>query len=128
MTTKSKLAERIDALLKISEKNQRQIADEIGYERPNLITMFKQGRSKVPINKVGPLAIALGADPAHLTRMALQEYVPETYEAIKKYLGEPLSENERRILNVIRDESGDTDPHLTESAETKLRKLVRSLR
>lgn len=54
------IAEYLAVQISLSEKSQREIAAEISYENPNVITMFKQGQTKVPMNKVGPLAKALG--------------------------------------------------------------------
>lgn len=42
------LTKQIDALSGI--KNQREIAAEIGYDKPNMISMFKRGETKVPLD------------------------------------------------------------------------------
>ena len=42
------LTDRIDA---VQKKNQREIACEIGYDKPNMISMFKSGATKVPLEK-----------------------------------------------------------------------------
>lgn len=118
-----KVAQRVSALLEVSEKSQRQIAEEIGYDRPNIIAMFKMGATKVPLTKIGPLAKALNADPGHMMRLALETYSPETYEAIKDHLGDVTSEHEREILKVIRKASGNGDPKLTTKQEEALEKL-----
>jgi transcriptional regulator with XRE-family HTH domain len=67
-------------------KSQIDIARAAGYNKPNIITMFKQGRTKVPLAKVGPLATAIGIDPGYLFQLVLQEYAPETWEAIEAVL------------------------------------------
>ena len=38
--------------------------------------MFKRGEVKVPLNKIPLLAKAINADPAHLFRLALEQYWP----------------------------------------------------
>src|SRR5271168_2244911 len=55
-------------------KTQREIAQEVGYETPNIISMFKRGESKLPLNKIPLLSKALGVDPAHMFRLALEQY------------------------------------------------------
>ncbi len=50
----------IERLVNESEKTQTDIADQIGYTNQNMITMFKRGVTRVPEDKVVPLAIALG--------------------------------------------------------------------
>lgn len=49
-----------------SDKTQRQIALEIGYTKANIITMFKQGLTKLPLEKIGPLAKGLEIAPDEL--------------------------------------------------------------
>lgn len=84
---KSSLAEHLTKLIARSSKTQREIALEIGYGRPNLITMFKQGQTKVPIEVVPRLAKALDEDPAVLLRLALREYLPNALRVIEEHLG-----------------------------------------
>ncbi len=50
------VAEFLTHAITHSGKTQKLIADELGYDNPNIITMFKQGSSPVPLKKVGPLA------------------------------------------------------------------------
>lgn len=63
-------------------KSQKEIAEEVGYEKPNVITMMKQGHTKIPIVKVGAFARALEVDLAYLLRLVCMEYMPETWAAI----------------------------------------------
>ena len=48
------LDKQIEALK--GAKSQREIAGEIGYESPNLISMFKRGEARVPLDKI-PLLV-----------------------------------------------------------------------
>lgn len=109
---KDRLTTRITALIQASGKSQAQIAEEIGYPKGNIIAMFKMGVTKVPLNKVGPLAKALDTDPADLVRLALATYYPDTYETVKKHLGELVSKNEVEILRTIREAACDGDPKM----------------
>jgi len=54
--TKPKLTVAQYLTMKIDEsgKTQREIATEVGYDAANVITMFKQGSTKLPLNTVGP--------------------------------------------------------------------------
>ncbi len=93
-----------------SDKTQREIAQECGFEKPNIITMFKNGSTKVPLNRIGPLAKAIGADPAHLLRLVMQEYLPDTWEAIEDILKSTvLTANELDLVRKFRDVTGDND-------------------
>lgn len=100
------LADRIAAI----DKTQREIAAECGFENPNVITMFKKGQTKLPINRIGPLAKALDVDPAHLLRLVLLEYLPDTWEAIENTLQTTLlTSNELDLVRSFREVTGDGD-------------------
>jgi plasmid maintenance system antidote protein VapI len=62
------VAEFIADRLANIDKTQREVAEACGFDQPQIITLFKQGRTKVPFDRVGPLAKALDVDPAHLLR------------------------------------------------------------
>ncbi|MFH1819647.1 MAG: hypothetical protein ABIK82_22680 [Pseudomonadota bacterium] len=78
--TRPTVAEFLADSIALINKTQAQIAAECGFESANVITMFKKGQTKLPINRVGPLAKALNVDPAHLLRLVLLEYLPDTWE------------------------------------------------
>jgi len=98
--------------LEATNKTQREIADEVGYSKPNIITMFKQGLTKVPIPSAPKLARAIGVDPAYFLRMCLNEYMPELLETIEKELGGFCTKNETEILKIIRDVTKGSDPEV----------------
>ena len=82
-----KVAEYISAQLEACGKSQKKVAKEAGFTNPNILTMIKQGLTKLPIKRVNDLAEALGVNKAKLMRMVLQEYQPEILEAIEDSLG-----------------------------------------
>ena len=103
------LDKQIDALKGV--KTQREIATEIGYEKPNMVSMFKRGEAKVPLDKIPLLAKALHADPAHLFRLALEQYWPDLGATIGAIFGRMASENEEEIiLKKWRAATSNTDP------------------
>jgi DNA-binding CsgD family transcriptional regulator len=104
---KVSVAEYIEQQIAFSEKSQKDIAEEIGYDKPNVLTMIKQGKTKLPVNKVGQLAMALGVDPVHLLRLVMSEYMPQTWEAIENVVGTSLvSRGERKLIESLRDQLG----------------------
>jgi hypothetical protein len=70
--------------------------------------MIKQGKTKLPINKVGPLAKVLGIDPVDLLRRVMAEYMPDTYEAVQELVGKSfITEREMEIIRLVRSTCGD---------------------
>lgn len=91
-------------------KSQREIAQEVGYDRPNIISMFKKGITKVPLEKIPQLAAALEVDPALLFRIAMRQYWPDLQETINQVFGTVVTANEKAVLEVIRAASTNADP------------------
>lgn len=111
--TKMTVAQFLTRKIDESGKTQREIATEIGYDAANVITMFKQGSTKLPLNTVGPIARALDVDPVFLLRLAFNEYFPETFEAVEHALGSTIvTENERKLLDQFRRCTEGSDPEL----------------
>lgn len=109
-TIRTTVAEFIADKLAECDKTQREIAAECGFEKPNIITMFKTGATKVPLNRIGPLAKAIGVDPAHLLRLVMNEYMPETWEAVENvFQSTVLTANELELLREYRRVTGDND-------------------
>lgn len=98
------VAEYLTQQIDLCGKTQLEIARECGFDKPNIITMFKQGKSKLPIGRIAVMAKALGVDPLHLYALCMSEYEPETWAAIQEsVLKQPvITQNEREILDLIR--------------------------
>lgn len=92
--------------------SQKDVAEAIGYSKPNILVMIKSGDTKLPINKAPALAKALGIDPLHLTRMALNEYMPEIHDALQSVMGSAVSANELELLKLWRESTLETDPQI----------------
>ena len=71
-----------------SRKLQADIAIEAGFPKPNMITMIKQGRSKMPLAKVKLLADALEIDAKELLRLCFEEYQPGNWAVIEEIFRE----------------------------------------
>lgn len=112
------VAKYIQLQIAVSGVAQKDIAEALGYDNPNVITMFKQGKTKLPINKVGPLAKVLGVDPVHLLRLVMTEYCPDTWQAIQHLIGKSLiTANEMVLVEIVRKTCGAVDLALTDKAE-----------
>ena len=97
--------------LAVSSKTQKEIADEIGLDNANLITMWKNGTSRVPLNRLLSLANALEVDAWFFVRLALLEYYPQLYAIIEKVAPSPmLTKNEMAMLKSFREVTDFSDP------------------
>lgn len=100
---KSKSARFITRLCNNSEKSQIEIADEVGFDKPNIITMIKQGRIKIPVPRIPALAKALDTDPGALLDMVLEENHPELRDVLLQIQGVAIDSGEKRIISLFRE-------------------------
>lgn len=110
---KTTVAEYLSGVMGLTDKTQKTIASEIGYDNPNVVSLIKQGRTKLPVNKVQLMAQSLAIDPVNLLRMVMSEYMPDTWTVIASIMGDKLiSEDERKLLVLAREASGDAGFYL----------------
>ena len=103
-------------------KTQAEIASEAGFANANMMTFLKNGKNKVPLDRVPSLAKALEVDPAYLMRLALDQSVGSTAaKAIVDIFGTLTTENERGWLTELRDASDNSDPRLAARSRAALR-------
>lgn len=96
------------------KKSQLQIANEAGYPNPNMVTMVKNGASKLALDRVPSMAKALDCDPAYLMRLALEQAVGDlAAQAIIEIFGTPVTANELAWLEAIREGSANSNPRIT---------------
>ncbi|AVE44298.1 helix-turn-helix transcriptional regulator [Acinetobacter baumannii] len=97
------VAEYLADLIENSPKSQREIAEEIGFKRPNVLSMIKSGETRLPIDKIKPTALALGENPTRLLIRVLKEYAPDLIDVVESITGQtPLTPNEINIVKTIR--------------------------
>jgi transcriptional regulator with XRE-family HTH domain len=102
MCTNSPTAKLLADAIEASPLTQREIAMRAGFPNPNVLSMMKQGQSKVPLERIPVLAKALGVDQYTLLFVAMEEYHPEVWAILEAVFGLPLSEDELKILEVFR--------------------------
>lgn len=126
MTTnaeESKFTRYIRTKIEASEKSQRELAEHVGYNNPNMIAMLKTGNVKLALDRVPAMARALKIDQLDLFKIALTQFYDE--DASKALLGiieAGISPVEREILEIVRASSNGA-PELTEERKKKLTEL-----
>lgn len=70
-------------------KSQVQIAKEVGFPNPNVLSMIKAGHTPVPLSRAAALARSLDVDPKTLLTMCLMEYQPGLHRALEEVYGIP---------------------------------------
>ncbi|MFN3460853.1 MAG: hypothetical protein ACK4ZN_07575 [Oceanibaculum sp.] len=125
---KQRFAEDLERLMDLSGKPRKKIAVALGYDNANVISMFKKGTTKVPFNRIPALARVLEVDPKWLFFRAMKEYEPDLIEVIAEIYGQIITDNERRLLEVVREETEFQNPRLDADREQELRQLLHKWR
>jgi hypothetical protein len=103
---------------------QREIATVLGYDRPNIISMFKTGQTKVPFEKIPALAQVLSVDPTFLMQLALEQYWPDRFDILKPMFTRMMTANEQALVDQLRAEAGGEDYKLPEETLASIRELI----
>jgi hypothetical protein len=63
---------------------QQEVAKKAGLSSSgNILTLFKNGKSKLPLSRIPGICQVLGEDPKPLFNSALKEYHPEIIEQLQ---------------------------------------------
>lgn len=101
-TVQQFIADRIEEL-RLEGKSQKVIAAEANYQNPNMLSMIKQGSTKVSFERAMDLEKALEIQKGKLLRLMIMEHFgEELFGAIQEELDTKLSETERQIIQTIR--------------------------
>ena len=105
-------------------RNQREIAERIGFKRPNMLSMIRTGRAAVPFEKIPIIARELEIDPALLVRMHLKEVWPGFDNVVHEVFGGVLSSTERAWLKFF-DEAGLATPPYEPAERNALAEMIK---
>lgn len=114
-------AKQVEALNGI--KTQREIANDLGYDRANIISMFKSGEAKIPLEKLPALARSLGVDLGILIRLGMEQYMTDEMVELNKVFNRIVTENEMEIVETIREATNNSNPRLDDSRREEIAKL-----
>lgn len=76
-----------------SGKSQAQICNEVGLEKSNIITMFKQGRTPFPLTRVVAFSKVLDIREEDLMIAALQSVYPNDWKYMATVIGNAVKNN-----------------------------------
>ena len=80
-----------------------ELATRMGYARPNIISMWRTGRTRIPLDKLTQLADLLKVELIELLPLWLEQYSDaEGYRRIVAATGRLVSETEATFVNKVR--------------------------
>ena len=69
-----------------SALTQREIANACGYLRPNIVSMIKQGETRLPLERLGAMADVLGVSARTLFDLWMKTHYAETWRVLEKQM------------------------------------------
>ncbi|MET2951249.1 hypothetical protein ABXV18_24515 [Vibrio owensii] len=97
----------VTSAIRNSTKNQAEMASELNLNS-NLITMFKQGRTKVPLARAKDLAVALEIPVYDFVRLVITEYHPEMLEVLEDVFVVSRTSEEAELFREARLNAGSS--------------------
>lgn len=120
-----RLAEYLNANLdsKAPYTNE-ELAEKLGYKSPNLISMWRTGKTKVPLEQIPKLAEIMKVDFITLFRLWMDQYIyPKdgianaALKPVENALKRLCTANEWNLLRAIRKGNPSDDPEWTEAQQ-----------
>lgn len=109
------------AELASSGTTQAEVAARAGYPNQNMITMLKQGTTKLALDRVAGLARGLEVDSRHLFVLALEQQGQETTaQEIREIFGVIVTPNESEWIEALREASDHADLPITRRGRVAL--------
>lgn len=97
-----------DSINENHKLTQKDLAEYAGFPKPNVISMLKQGKTKVPLDKAGLLAEKLGLDKQEFWFKCFKEYQPNVFAEYERILAQPtLSKDEISLIKYLREKNID---------------------
>jgi DNA-binding Xre family transcriptional regulator len=109
----------------LTDLTNEELAAKLGYTRPNIISMWRTGRTKIPLDRLAPLCDALKVDLAYLLPLWIEQYGgAEANARVLKVLRNTVSDSEMALVETARQITAGRDFALKPDAFEKLREVV----
>jgi transcriptional regulator with XRE-family HTH domain len=89
-------------------RTNEEVAMELGYRAPNMISMFRTGKTRVPLEKLPDIARVMKIDIAALLPLWFEQHWGERDDAkllLKQFAGRVSTDNEAPLLDAARKAS-----------------------
>lgn len=98
-----KVAAFLDAAIIAAGETHASLAEKLGYDSVNIISMLRSGKTYLPFAKVSDIAQVLHVDEMDLLKLVLQERQPEVFQILKSH-GAFLTAEEERLIREHREQ------------------------
>jgi transcriptional regulator with XRE-family HTH domain len=104
-------------------KSQREVADDVGFVNRNMLSLIKNGDTKLSLDRVPAMAKSLGLDLEVVMLPALRQYYTEdVISLLRETFGSTETQTEHEILSIAR-KNMDTRTRLSFETRAALAKV-----
>jgi transcriptional regulator with XRE-family HTH domain len=101
-----------------NRKSQGEVADEVGFNSKNVLSIIKRGSTKLSLDRVDAMAKALELDLRTLMLPALRQYFSEdVINALRETFAAEDTKTEREIITIARNYMDTKEPLSYETRE-----------
>lgn len=122
---KATAAEQLRSYVEEAGLTVERIATLAGHADPEEVRRILDGEVALPIRKIEAFAFALRLHPAIIADLAIPVEMPEVAELHRKFGGEFLTDNERRVVEAYRGGAPTDDVEITEPLARCIEALIR---
>jgi transcriptional regulator with XRE-family HTH domain len=109
----------------LTELTNEELAEQLGYTRPNIISMWRTGRTRIPLDRLTKLSELLKVDLSFLLPLWVEQYGgAEAYTGVMKILQSSVSESEAKLVAAAREHTKGRDFKLKAGAAKQLADLI----
>ena len=120
------LAEWLNKNLRnLTDLTNDELATKLGYTQPNIVSMWVTGRTKVPLEKLLPLAQVMDVDYSFLLPLWVEQYAgKDAYIELMRTLQRAVSEDEAELVKSIRKITKGRKVKITAAQEKQIAAIL----
>lgn len=109
----------------LTNLTNEELAAKLGYTRPNIISMWRTGRTKIPLDRLAPLCDVLKVDLAYLLPLWIEQYGgAEANARVLKVLRNTVSDSEMALVETARQITAGRDFELKPNALKSIQEAI----
>ncbi len=116
-------------LADLTDLTNEELAIKLGYSKPNIISMWKTARTKIPLDKIHLLSKLLNVDLMILLPLYLEQYSSaDGYLEIQASLSRMVTAKEAKIIEYLREIADNHEYELVEDKKDLLASCFRKVK
>ena len=109
----------------LTSLTNEEIATKLGYTSPNIISMWRTGRTRVPLDRLPGLCEILNVDISYLLPLWIEQYGKDkAYSLVLHAIKNSVSDSELQLVEAVRETSNGRNFILKPDADKGVAELI----